>query len=260
MAILVDTTTKVVVSGMTGREGRFHSLRNREYGTHVVAGVRALYADSNRDVAALLLGPSLASHQFGDGSLMGPFGRAVGAVLNWGLGLVGYLVQGPLMEAGGRYPQTDSILPALWMPRFSLAYKVGEKNVIKGGYGMYYDTLNARDWTPNQDGYNVTTTNQLSNDFGQTFALGDPKNGILPLVNARHASFLYNEVPGISIPDETRTRMEKAGEDGQRVGVELAVALIESVKGWAQGVYLMPQFSRYDLVAEIIEACKTVDK
>ncbi|HVO25241.1 MAG TPA: ABC transporter permease [Candidatus Margulisiibacteriota bacterium] len=35
------------------------------------------------------------------------------------LGLVSYLVQGPLMEAGGRYPQTDAILPALWMPRLA---------------------------------------------------------------------------------------------------------------------------------------------
>lgn len=49
MAILVDTTTKVVVSGMTGREGRFHSLRNREYGTHVVAGVRAGKAGQDVD-------------------------------------------------------------------------------------------------------------------------------------------------------------------------------------------------------------------
>lgn len=32
-------------------------------------------------------------------------------------GVVSYLVQGPLREAGGRYPQTDPILPALWMPR-----------------------------------------------------------------------------------------------------------------------------------------------
>ncbi len=39
MAILVDGTTKVVVSGLTGREGRFHALRNRAYGTKVVAGV-----------------------------------------------------------------------------------------------------------------------------------------------------------------------------------------------------------------------------
>jgi len=39
MAILVDETTRVVVHGMTGREGTFHSLRNRAYGTKVVAGV-----------------------------------------------------------------------------------------------------------------------------------------------------------------------------------------------------------------------------
>ena len=39
MAILVDDTTRVVVSGITGREGTFHALRNRAYGTQVVAGV-----------------------------------------------------------------------------------------------------------------------------------------------------------------------------------------------------------------------------
>jgi succinyl-CoA synthetase alpha subunit len=39
MSILVDTGTKLCVSGITGREGTFHSLRNRDYGTQVVAGV-----------------------------------------------------------------------------------------------------------------------------------------------------------------------------------------------------------------------------
>jgi succinyl-CoA synthetase alpha subunit len=39
MAIIVDQDTKLVVAGLTGREGRFHGLRNREYGTNVVAGV-----------------------------------------------------------------------------------------------------------------------------------------------------------------------------------------------------------------------------
>jgi succinyl-CoA synthetase alpha subunit len=39
VAILVDETTRVVVHGMTGKEGRFHSLRNRDYGTQVVAGM-----------------------------------------------------------------------------------------------------------------------------------------------------------------------------------------------------------------------------
>jgi succinyl-CoA synthetase alpha subunit len=39
MSILVDRDTRLVVSGITGREGTFHSLRNRSYGTNVVAGV-----------------------------------------------------------------------------------------------------------------------------------------------------------------------------------------------------------------------------
>jgi succinyl-CoA synthetase alpha subunit len=39
MAILVDRDTRLVVSGITGREGTFHSLRNRDYGTNVVAAV-----------------------------------------------------------------------------------------------------------------------------------------------------------------------------------------------------------------------------
>ena len=39
MAIVVDRGTRLVVQGLTGSEGRFHGLRNRAYGTQVVAGV-----------------------------------------------------------------------------------------------------------------------------------------------------------------------------------------------------------------------------
>ena len=39
MSILVDRSTRLVTSGITGREGSFHTLRNRDYGTQVVAGV-----------------------------------------------------------------------------------------------------------------------------------------------------------------------------------------------------------------------------
>jgi succinyl-CoA synthetase alpha subunit len=39
MAIIVDTETRLVVQGLTGSEGRFHGLRNRDYGTQLVAGV-----------------------------------------------------------------------------------------------------------------------------------------------------------------------------------------------------------------------------
>ena len=39
MSIIIDNETKLVVSGLTGREGSFHGLRNKAYGTQLVAGV-----------------------------------------------------------------------------------------------------------------------------------------------------------------------------------------------------------------------------
>ena len=39
MSILVDENTRLVVQGITGREGQFHATRNKAYGTNVVAGV-----------------------------------------------------------------------------------------------------------------------------------------------------------------------------------------------------------------------------
>lgn len=40
------------------------------------------------------------------------------------LALIGYLVQGPLMESGGRYPQTDAVLAHLWLPRLAPPHRV----------------------------------------------------------------------------------------------------------------------------------------
>ncbi|HUA11575.1 MAG TPA: succinate--CoA ligase subunit alpha [Solirubrobacteraceae bacterium] len=39
MSVLVDETTRLAVAGITGREGSFHTLNNRAYGTNVVGGV-----------------------------------------------------------------------------------------------------------------------------------------------------------------------------------------------------------------------------
>jgi succinyl-CoA synthetase alpha subunit len=39
MAIIVDSATRLLVQGITGREGSFHTERNKSYGTNVVAGV-----------------------------------------------------------------------------------------------------------------------------------------------------------------------------------------------------------------------------
>jgi homocysteine S-methyltransferase len=80
--------------------------------------------------------------------------------------------------------------------------------------------------------------------------------GILPLFSARHANFLHHEVPGISIPEVILHRMEKAGENAWKEGIRISDELVMQLKEWSQGIYLMPQFNRYDLAAEIIEkAC-----
>jgi len=80
--------------------------------------------------------------------------------------------------------------------------------------------------------------------------------GVLPLVSLRHANFLNHEVPGISIPKTIIARMEKAGERATEEGIRTAVELIEQLRPWAQGVYIMPQFSRFDMIAEIIDKVK----
>src|SRR3954469_1352481 len=49
MAIFVDENTKVLYQGLTGSQGRFYGLRNRDYGTQVVAGVRAGKAGTDVD-------------------------------------------------------------------------------------------------------------------------------------------------------------------------------------------------------------------
>ena len=77
--------------------------------------------------------------------------------------------------------------------------------------------------------------------------------GILPLYSPRHAAFLHNEVPGIVIQEEIRTRIEHAGEHAPREGVLISIELVEQVKEWGGGIYIMPAFNRYDLAADIIE-------
>ena len=47
MSIFVDENTKVIVQGLTGGQGRFHGVRNRDYGTKVVGGVSPKTAGEN---------------------------------------------------------------------------------------------------------------------------------------------------------------------------------------------------------------------
>lgn len=80
--------------------------------------------------------------------------------------------------------------------------------------------------------------------------------GILPLANARHATFLHQEVPGITIPENILQQMDKAGENSGQCGIEIALELVQNLRPLIQGVYLMPAFNRFDYAAEIIEGIR----
>ena len=80
--------------------------------------------------------------------------------------------------------------------------------------------------------------------------------GVLPLVSARHAAFLHNEVPGVEIPEAIQRRVQAAGVSAPQEGVRIAVELVERMRPWAGGIYLMPAFNRYDLAAEVVEQVK----
>jgi homocysteine S-methyltransferase len=80
--------------------------------------------------------------------------------------------------------------------------------------------------------------------------------GILPLHSSRHAEFLHNEVPGITVPDGVRGRMREAGERGLRAGIEMAQELLGEVRRRHAGAYLMPSFGRFEVVAEVLDVLR----
>jgi homocysteine S-methyltransferase len=77
--------------------------------------------------------------------------------------------------------------------------------------------------------------------------------GILPLRNFKHARFMHNEVPDITIPETFRDRMLAAGADGPKEGVVIAREYFEAVRPLCQGIYLMPPFDRFEMAVEIVD-------
>jgi methionine synthase I (cobalamin-dependent)/5,10-methylenetetrahydrofolate reductase len=104
--------------------------------------------------------------------------------------------------------------------------------------------------------YSIAQVNEMLAEARARFGpSGFPKPvllGILPLHSSRHAEFLHNEVPGITIPDEQRAAMRAAGERGAEVGLEMAMNLLEQVESQISGTYIMPSFGRYELSAELV--------
>ncbi|HEX8732995.1 MAG TPA: bifunctional homocysteine S-methyltransferase/methylenetetrahydrofolate reductase [Ktedonobacterales bacterium] len=77
--------------------------------------------------------------------------------------------------------------------------------------------------------------------------------GMMPPYSSKHAEFLHNEVPGVSIPDAVRARMRAAGDHGREVGIAIAREVVSEARsrGLIQGTYLVPSYGRYDLVADL---------
>ena len=80
--------------------------------------------------------------------------------------------------------------------------------------------------------------------------------GIMPLHSFKHAEYLHNEVPGISIPKRIRAAMEKAGDEGASVGLTLAEELLVEIAPICQGTYLVPSFGRYDDMCGLVGRLK----
>ncbi len=76
--------------------------------------------------------------------------------------------------------------------------------------------------------------------------------GIMPLASHRNAEFLHNEFPGIEIPMEARERMARAGDAGQREGIEIAWELLEYAWTHFAGVYIIPPFNRHQMALELM--------
>ncbi len=76
--------------------------------------------------------------------------------------------------------------------------------------------------------------------------------GVLPLATSRHANFLNNEVPGMSLPPEVIAAMVDAGDDSRAAGLRIAAEVAAALRDLVAGVYIIPAFKRYDLAASLI--------
>ncbi|MBI4978210.1 MAG: bifunctional homocysteine S-methyltransferase/methylenetetrahydrofolate reductase [Spirochaetes bacterium] len=84
--------------------------------------------------------------------------------------------------------------------------------------------------------------------------------GILPLVSSKNAEFLHNEFPGISIPDDIRERMRKAGENGIAEGSAIAFELIAHAYNHVAGIYIMPPFNKHAVAVELIRRIRDLPR
>ncbi len=82
--------------------------------------------------------------------------------------------------------------------------------------------------------------------------------GIWPLVSARNAEFLANEVPGVVVPHEVLSRMRRASERSREhavaEGIAIAREMLDHVRGAVRGVQVSAPFGKVELALDVLAA------
>jgi hypothetical protein len=106
-----------------------------------------------------------------------------------GMTMPGLPAEAFTVRGGTTFPGVNGMPRGAWsgqwlpMPRFSFAWNVTKKTVIRGGAGTFFDTLNVTSNTPNQTGFNRTTTYTTESNAGSTWKTGNPGEGISPMMD-----------------------------------------------------------------------------
>ncbi|VTS04064.1 bifunctional homocysteine S-methyltransferase/methylenetetrahydrofolate reductase [Tuwongella immobilis] len=77
--------------------------------------------------------------------------------------------------------------------------------------------------------------------------------GIMPLLSERNAEYLHNEVPGIKLTDDARSRMKGfSGKEGRKMGNRIAMELIDQMFPTADAFYLIPPQKFTEMAVELM--------
>lgn len=79
--------------------------------------------------------------------------------------------------------------------------------------------------------------------------------GIFPLISARNADFLHNEVPGISIPSEIRKKLWSYDEvaDQRKAAMEITEKLVEDLASFVDGLYLISPLNKWEIAERFVK-------
>ncbi len=83
--------------------------------------------------------------------------------------------------------------------------------------------------------------------------------GLFPLISARNAEFLHNELPGITIPEEIRKRLRRFEkvEDQRKEGIDIVRGLMEKTSDFVDGFYLISPLNKWEVPVELVKEVRS---